>query len=65
MMAKIRKFIRCPVCKELLTLEIDKDTKVDRWPAKLEGKHGDHAYVVLLDSQFAVTEVRKKSEKAQ
>jgi hypothetical protein len=62
-MAKIRRFFRCPVCKELLALEIDNNIKTDRWPFKLEGKHGNHGYVVLLDSQLAVTDVKKRPEK--
>jgi hypothetical protein len=62
-MTKIRKYIRCPVCKELLTLEVDTDTKVDRWPLAIEGNHGDHAYIAFFDSRFAVTEVKKKPGK--
>ena len=57
---KIRKFFRCPWCNQLMTIEVDTGLKTDRWPVKLEGRHGDHDYTVFLDSQFAVTEVKKK-----
>ena len=43
-----------------MTIEVDTGLKTDRWPVKLEGRHGDHDYTVFLDSQFAVTEVKKK-----
>lgn len=59
-MAKIKRFVRCPECNELMTVNIDTEIKTDRWPLRLEGKHKDHGYVVLLDSQYAITEVKKK-----
>jgi hypothetical protein len=63
-MAKIRKFFRCPWCNQLLTLEVDTGMKTDRWPVKMEGSHGDHDYTVLFDSQFAVTDVKKRPKKS-
>jgi hypothetical protein len=62
-MAPIKKFFRCPVCNQLLTLVIAEEIHSDRWPVKIEGKHGDHSYIVLLDSQYSVTDVKKNPKK--
>jgi hypothetical protein len=62
-MTNIRKFFRCPVCNELLTLVITEEIHSDRWPVRIEGKHGDHSYIVFLDSQYSVTDVKKIPKK--
>ncbi|WXG46203.1 MAG: hypothetical protein WED05_05990 [Candidatus Atabeyarchaeum deiterrae] len=64
-MAKIKRYVRCPECDELLLLTIDDKVRTDRWPLKLEGTHKEHGYVVYLDSQYAITEVKKKTGKTQ
>jgi hypothetical protein len=58
-MTTVRKFFRCPVCNKLLTLVIGEEIHTDRWPLKIEGKHGNHSYIVFLDSQYSVTDVKK------
>lgn len=64
-MTQIRKFFRCPVCNQLVTLVITEEIHADRWPVKIEGKHGDHDYIVFLDSQYSVTDVRKNPKKTR
>jgi hypothetical protein len=58
-MTTIKKFFKCPVCNKLLTLVITEEIHPDRWPAKIEGKHDDHSYIVFLDSNYSVTDVKK------
>nr|MDO8133098.1 hypothetical protein [Candidatus Njordarchaeum guaymaensis] len=64
-MAKIKRFVRCPECNELIVVNIDDKIKTDRWPLRLEGTHKDHGYVILLDSQYAITDVKKKPTKSR
>ena len=44
-------------------VNVDDEIKTDRWPLRLEGTHKDHGYVVLLDSHYAITDVKKKATK--
>jgi len=62
-MTKIKRFARCPGCDELITVTIDDKIKPDRWPLKLEGEHNDHGYIVLFDSHYGITDIKKKPSK--
>jgi hypothetical protein len=64
-MTDIRRFVRCPECGELMTVIIDDKVKPDRWPLRVEGRHEDHTYIILFDSQFGITDVRKKPKQTR
>ena len=55
----VRKLVRCPICDEMIPLEVDSKIikKAKRFPVSEKVDHNDHYFYINMDSRGSITDL--------